>query len=297
MPDESVMLAAIIERLSPVEREAVLHYLCDRSVPLLVRDESGAYHLKGTGSLLRIGTALLLVTAKHVMRDDGTDFTLYCPSGPNANDRHELVGQRRFPYAQLERGRLELDVGVLRIQPTLASRFHDWKPLVLEDVLWSREEATLPTRDTFVFCGFPVEWVRVDRDPQALSRRLIFHINAFKGSIDGFASFDSRVHTLYNGSVDGYNLDARKTQPMPRLNGVSGSSIWNWTPITKPSGLWSPTSELRVVSVETSVDASAARRWIKAVNWPVVIQTIWDFSPDLRSDIEQVMGVPKHCSK
>ena len=56
-----------LSRLSPLERSALNLYLQGVTFPLLVVDSEGLGYLRGSGTLLRLGDDVLLVTAAHVV--------------------------------------------------------------------------------------------------------------------------------------------------------------------------------------------------------------------------------------
>ena len=79
------------------------------------------------------------------------------------------------------------------------------------------------------------------------------------------------MSTFQNQSVDrffyyeknGQLLDA-STREVPRLQGLSGASLWAYS---EPWGIWSASAALKVVAVQNSAKHG---KWIRCADWEAV---------------------------
>ena len=118
-------------------------------------------------------------------------------------------------------------------------------------------------------CGYPDELVG-----EAPPNPLVVHTVPYAGELDPLSEPHSLTHDLlldYSGALDLSLEEVRQ----PRLQGMSGASIWVATSESSPSGIWSPTSHLRIVAIQSTTRHGSyirAKRWhllaplVEAVN-------------------------------
>ena len=260
-----MMKEEMIAALEFVTRER-LH----KSVVPLYRSVAGGLLVPiGTGTLFQIAEEHFLVTAAHVSDDlgDGDDKAALVTCALERSEPVQLTGKSLSTDSQT-------DVSVFLLDPTVVARLPGRVPLRLSDVCLA---APGPEAPIFIH-GYPQEYQkRTDDEHQPAA--LTYPSKLFQGSPPD--NYDPNLHILVGYSEENLASNLEDEASFPRLQGISGSSIW--CGFTPPSGTTQTLKDIKVIAVQTSVFPRL--KLIKGTRWEVVLVLIYDKCPDLRGAI------------
>ena len=248
-------------KLSDLEREklhAVEEFAKQCTVPIICRDQRGSGIL-GAGTLFDLAGQLYLVTARHVA-DDFQNYSIGIPESPAKK------GAKLWPIGHLDvhlSEETDHDVAILPIKdPKLRSTLErNWTILSAADVMTDIEGVTW-----YLLAGFPL----------GAANRVAHTVMA-----DFSSAWTSRSNSVpnepFNPAID-ILLHHSKVAPhcdggeimMPRLDGVSGSSVWAAPPLPL-SRIWTPRSQIKVAGIQSS---SLHGSYIRAKQWHLVAQLL-----------------------
>lgn len=253
--------------------KAVEQFVATRTIPILWDEGEGTdINQIGTGTLFKIKDRLFLITARHVVAEDGnklTDLTrLAIPLSPRETDVQTL-GHCTVILPDDE----NVDIAIFElIDRALLSAMSDWQYLTLDDT------APASPQGTFVLCGFPSEKLskadgllrgallisytsRIEQAPENATQPVDPNLDLFF------------IHDRHSEDFDGKVSDSFD------LKGTSGCSIWEYR--DPGEGFWMPGKVLKIVGVQ-----STARHgeYSRAKNWEYVKGILFKHDPDIFSD-------------
>lgn len=256
------------------ERAAVDDFIRQVTVPILL-DIGPTPALQGTGTLLSVHDKVFLITARHVL--DGIDPLIFAfPANAQRGHIHTL-GSRQI----LKPTDFRIDVAAMELQDpeVLELVRSNWRTLTLANVAAPSQT----TADQAVLvAGFPAAltkpqggWLggalvstytqRIPLVPDEMSDSFVY------GSYPHNPDFD----LYYDHNNEGTGLDG-KPVATPKLEGVSGASIWEFVP---QSGLlWTVESGARVVGIQSGY---VRGKFLRAVNWKAVALVLDQSDPEI----------------
>jgi len=231
------------------------------TIPLLL-DAEPVPHILGTATLFKSEGRVFLVTAAHLLHEDGDfslptiDFTAIAfPSQPIDASLQTLGSFIILRPAAPS----QIDVAVLELQDaeTIRQLEIGWGFLGLDQASRSI------IGDRYVLSGFPLQSVRLENDciQQAfltLYTDALPHAPSVRNPMPGV----DRFFYLQN---EGFTVDGQ-SRPIPRLQGLSGASIWSIA-LPDEKSVWHPSTALQVVAVQSSALRGA---WFRGVDWEAV---------------------------
>lgn len=264
----------------PLERadmEALQHFAAGVTIPLLYGDDEFPRPV-GTGTLVSVNERLFIVTAKHLFDDcDVNAFAL--PAGrikghPIQLGNATLVRPKNEP---------DIDVAILELhdQDIRNAIRSGWQSIGL-----SRFSLPGPN-NVFMLCGYPGE-----RSREAGDTLWCTLITAFSERFLGTPPFtkddvDPDLDLFFHYDDIATNVDG-EDQPTPRLPGVSGASVWQYT---EPSStrLWTPERALKVVGIQSSY---VKGEWFRAKTSQAVLHAFYKLDAELRDAVIEATGSP-----
>lgn len=240
----------------PVDvRLALEQFAAKVTVPVLRDAPPADVDLLGTGTFFEANGRSYLVTARHVL--DGEDLTKIAvpdrPPGPGIS----TLG-RYTRIAPVDPAGMEIDVAILRLddQERISALKREWRFLTLSDVAQPSESGT------FALCGFPS--AKLKQKKGLLGGGLLTCYTTRLPTVPAHAKppVDADIDIFLDYQGHALGSDGKPTQLIP-LPGMSGSSVWEYTPPTEGK-VWTPDQSAKVVAVQSSYldDAFArAKRW------------------------------------
>jgi hypothetical protein len=233
---------------SAIEREVIKEFLRSCTIPL-VREFGDQLVLMGTGTFFQLEEHLWLVTAAHVIPDEEQLRELCIPMAT----AEKFLTLGNCILGRPNNTHLDLDVAIVLIQDTEFQRLvrQNWR--VLDESNTTRFD---PTVSTYVVAGYPLETLAKTRMNWLASFTQVY-TNPYPGGVDDADHPMLRLN--YSRSAPD---SSGKLVGTPRLNGVSGASIWALTN-DNPGDLWTPSKILKVVAIQVSFkhDAYIGAEW------------------------------------
>lgn len=168
------------------------------------------------------------------------------------------------------------DVGIIEFESEegwapIKQRF---TPLTLDNVYAGQRE-----NGRFVIAGFPAAAVDATLRSQ-VENPLLLGTDLYTGS-DAQAT---RGIDFLLGYPDALYDQSWRPQPVPRLQGMSGASVWVLTTENRTAGgVWSPESTVKIAGIQVS---AAHGRFLRVVNWAAVGRCIVTHCPELSEEID-----------
>jgi hypothetical protein len=139
--------------------------------------------------------------------------------------------------------------------------------------------------------GFPVETSIPDPSNATLGLREMTLIAPPVQGVPPLAGFNPAFHFLVDANREGLCwADGTPADIPKRLNGISGSSIWQ-TAFNPSLPMDGDNPRIYSVGVQTSYYAQSSI--IQATLWAAVANILWQRRPDLRGLIELHLGPPR----
>lgn len=277
-PPALAIAASIGDRLHPILQRSVIPILGWNEAAVIeqgsitVVQTDAVVAQRGTGTLLQVGDHRFLVTAAHV-------FDLLDEEG-----EHPLIWNGDPPsltplYGNCFRTDELADLAVMHIDADQANQLPgDWF------VRMSAIEfgATLPNGWYFLY-GFPSVLTRQSKDMVTIFQEsFTYRTGLYYGTTSGFRSYSADYHILLGLGNDPRDADDRSKTSLPRLGGISGSSIWLGFSENHVYDDWTP-RDAKVVAVQTKVYPD--RKVVQGTRWFAVACVLWQRFPDLRDEI------------
>lgn len=209
------MLQTVIDRFNDCLRPML--------VPLF-SEQHGEYKLVGTGSLLQIADATLLLTAYHVLElNVRHGFPLWVGRGEHEPNARAVAGEIVSFTDD------ESDVGILRLPVDVARDV--LAPAQLRPLRWSQlfeERADRAPQGCYVICGFPSDAAEQESGGSLLPTTLCVSTNLLPGDRSGLESrFNPALHYLFEFREGlARNLGTGEDVALPAPDGMSGSVVW-----------------------------------------------------------------------
>jgi hypothetical protein len=279
-------MSNVNDELSPPIR-AFINRITDEATPIVAASTVALYGVQndepvqnGSGVLLRIADAGLLISAAHVL-DYATIHKF--PHLIGTTGGADLIPLERVEVlasgmpASGDRDDDPFDIGVVRLQPEVVERLeqhkrflrlHQIDPLVGQD------------RGNYYFVyGFPFALAKNDPERHiarvtSLRYGTVAHHDA-RVDVSGFdPDRDLVLSQPPNGNIDSEG----NAVELPRLKGISGCGLWRLSrPEVQPQR-WT-TDSVQLVGIEHTV---LRNQYIRGTRIAIVNRLIWDSYPDLR---------------
>jgi hypothetical protein len=242
--------------------------------------------LLGTGTLLKIADTRLLVTAAHVAHVAAKKKVgLFVPG---VKTKFVSLKGRVISAPQSK-----VDVSILELHKDAVARLEGKRFLTLADLYTN---AGPPSQGWYYIHGYPSSYAPADvLAPGAQVVALSYGSVLYEGPTDTFdsESYDQNMHILFQMYKDrNYSFDGNE-EPVPKIHGVSGCSIWHVADFDVDRDRWMP-DMAKVVAVETGF---FSRRYpsaqgdlldvmaVKGVRWWVLMHMLWKQFPELKPAI------------
>ena len=251
------------------------------SVSLVIADDNKKeLHQFGTGTLLKVADASLLVTAAHVVAlADDNKIPLCIASGDSFTQLHGnwYCSSDNTPF----------DVAILRLPEDVASQLEDVSYVRLNDV----EFGTDLSKGVFCLLGYPNRMSRpsTPNNPTMQLKPFQYITYTHQEESDTLKGYQEKYHLLlhaeYDGTESGGPADIfadHNGVPLqfPKdLGGISGCAVWRLGNHDVPASEWGR-NRPKIVAVQTGVYSE--RKVIKATRWIAVSTLINEAYPDLR---------------
>jgi hypothetical protein len=226
----------------------------------------------GTGTLLQVGDDHFLVTAAHVF--DELDKAGRTPSiwAGDPLELTPLVGQcyRTDEIA---------DLAVMRIDDREVNELPKPAFLGLSAI---ELRPKLPDGWYFLY-GFPSVLTHRSTDSVTVYQEAFtYRTGLYHGTTSGFRNYNADYHVLVELGSDARNADDGSPTLIPRLGGISGSSIWLGFSEKHIYGDWGP-NDAKIVGVQTKVYPD--KNVVQGTRWFAVACILWVNFPHLRGEI------------
>jgi len=214
----------------------------------------------GTGTLFEVNGQNLIVTAGHV----ANNFKRYELGIPSGKDRRDIWS----PGEGLVTEVIEHDVAVFRLDnsQSIMQLKAGWEFLTPSNV-----SLDAPDRNVAFFLhGYPqATSPKVGGEIRAVPVSLVMGL--YNGPLDGFrenAPYDQSADLLLVHRAQGFEPGVGQSQ-VPKLDGMSGSSIWA---VDLPRGgsegrIWTPRESAKIIAVMIS---TYDNHWIRSKRWWVI---------------------------
>lgn len=267
-------------------RSRIITYLGEQTLPRIVALTSPLFapndrrqpDLVGSGIVLQIGGARLLLTATHVSeRHAGLSL--------NVGDELILVRGESLVIHTLDSvagsDEDEIDVLVVRLDAELADRIRSEHVAQLSDIDFSIPEIG---RDPFLLVGYPCSRNRdglVGDEFTARAYPLLMH--------DG----DTPLYAALNADTDSQLVLPFEKKDIwtitgqvsaPDLNGISGGGLWR-VPVHDESRI----GDTRLAALGIECQAKGRHRHIRATRIRTVLTAVFNSFPDLRPALTAAM--------
>ena len=235
----------------PAEKHcAIAAFLGKSSVPLY-RAEPGQQVRVGTGTLFTVNGRHYLITAAHVLESIPAGC-VGLPTGPSARAITTLGPSLRL-RAALE----EHDIALVALEDdeVIDRLVGSWTFLQPRNLGVPRHPEQL-----FIVCGYPGPCSGDVGGPEPL----VVMSNGYRGEIDRLAvAFDPAIDLLLEYPPNPVDLDSGEHVDAPRLQGLSGASVWVMEG-EEAGEVWTAESQLRVVAIQSAAKLGSyirAKRW------------------------------------
>lgn len=240
--------------LTRIEATALEQYMLARTVPIVsTQSVDGFPVLLGTSTLIDIAGVLYLVTADHLF-EDGIDLKqLAIPTNPRSAELWTIGSFTRCAIHDRD-----LDIAAIQIES--ADTEHrlraGWKVLPI-DMIDSPSQS-----GRFALCGYPADLTRRTDDFLVGKLLTIYTDRLHQVPSDADRPVHPEVDLFFLCDDSAENLFGAKAE-LPRLQGTSGSSVWEIKE-PAPGQPWLPESVLRVVGINSSYRKG---RYFRSKNW------------------------------
>lgn len=264
--DDTAQCTRIGQQLTPI--------IWNSTIPIVVLND-GILSQQGTGSLLRVAQRHFLVTAAHVVngiREHGYKFVVF----GKERGYIELVGPFQCLRRDSANGHDQFDLTIWELDKEVVEFLADYDFVNLLDV--DTSEVFGP--DLYCVCGFPAELStdgNVDGTPIGFTPHY-FLSYPYQGDVSQLPEYDSGCHLLLHGQPSDA-VAIVGSGNLPKLNGISGCSIWKTNYLAIGPEDWTP-AHAKIVAVETGV--YRVEKAIKATIWKSVATLIYKAFEDLR---------------
>ena len=237
--------------------------LAECSVPIYVPDD-GQPVQHGTGTLCQIADLTFIVTAAHV-------FDAWAVGGRTLYSGAAVPGSTLVPLSGQVNGHVEADVAVFALTDETTAALAGYRPLSLSR---ADRRGRPPEEGWYLVYGFPRCFTDSDSDQRHVSAGPYMHGSTlYRGRtthLQDAETLNSDVHLLL--MADGLHIDSNgDLTTLPRLNGISGGSMWQtFRPGQRPDA-WTP-EYAEVVGVQTHVYPKTGI--IRGTRWWVVEEII-----------------------
>jgi hypothetical protein len=231
------------------------------TVPIIEENEREAAIL-GTGTLFHTNDDYFLITAQHVGKkilDDGVGIP----------ERPESSNIWTFGPGQLLRV-LQADLAVFCFRDTeLIERLKKYWQFLTPDRIWL---GGLSPQPAVLLHGYPIATSHI-KNQIVRGKPASFVTGLYEGDPTNLFienPYDPNIDLILQHTITG-SLDHTPLQVLvPRLNGISGCSVWAAIPECEYGpNLWSPQSAAKVIAVETSYIPGVCirtRKWANVIS-------------------------------
>lgn len=229
--------------------KAIKPYLERTAIPVLA-EKNGEPFPHGTATLYTENNRYFLITAAHVV--EGLEDQICVPL--SANGKIVTIG-RHLGITPKERPGLDAAVLELKENELINDLKSFWKFIGPENYSLPRQE-----NDAILY-GYPIAAAECSGGNIIQSDLMIttFPLESRPPASDPEPTdifFKLRTATKrYNG----------EEVTIPRLNGMSGSAVWQWSKTVE--GLWLPDRALKIVGIQQS---ALHGKWARATGWTIV---------------------------
>lgn len=261
--------------LNTAQHTALVGYIGASTIPLL-SDSGQIPEILGTGTLLTHEDRHFIVTAAHILKTDADDLSsadrdLSSIAYPTGRSAAQLLTLGPITvYRPAPPSRVDVVVLELRDTETVKVIGRNWIFLTLQAT------GSLPFNARFVLSGYPLEGTRWDgRD---VGQSFLTLTTDPLHYVPEVQYPEPTVDRFFYLQDEGELLDG-STRKIPKLQGLSGASLWAYTE-PSPSELWTPQKTLRIVGVQSSYSRG---KWFRCTDWEAVRVVLRDSEVGLRS--------------
>jgi len=251
------------------------------TVPLIEEDEKTAAIL-GSGTLFSVNSKHYLITAAHVIdelvkakRTDRIGIPLGRVGSPVCN-----LGKHYITYDL----KTEIfDIAIIRLdQPEMAAALAThWNFLSPRNIAGLRSEI----KKCFV-AGYPRATSRTTADWQMSSTFMAFATTFLDRVPDDAQDVRDGLDVFLDHEEKGTALDGTLVE-LPRLQGVSGASVWSVLPDSR-DGVWNAESQVRVVAVDVACRPGS---YIRAKSWALVAKLFEALDGRAAEEIKEALSL------
>lgn len=247
-----------------LERVALQEFMFRRTLPMF-GTRGGRDVIAGTGSLLSVGKLIFVVTASHVL--DSIDHgSLAIPDGRLQAAVWPLREGTIFRLRSTT-GDADFDVAVVHVRDDASiQRLRGaWGCLELSNI-----GRVPPPGTACLISGFPEELSAVTLEEQTGG----YVMFATKIVAEPPRNAESPVHPEVDIFLEmgarGQDLRTGNVEEPPRLPGVSGASVWAYSPPGKED-VWSVESCLKVIGIQSG---ARHKSYIRAKSWQPIYEAL-----------------------
>lgn len=243
------------------EADAIQHFVADATLPILARNQTSIW---GTATLFNVVNRYFIVTAAHVLEVCSEDNWVF-PTNRQRSPVLPPIGRtRRLPA-------IISDVAVIEIveASSIDTLRRGWRFLTFDNVVLD------PVGTVYFLAGYP-QSIAVSTDDLVAGHLLTAFFKPI--SVPDYAegpvepAYDRFfIHSAVATGWDGGRLDS------PRLQGVSGGSVWHCQP--HEGGIWLPERACRIFAVQSSARHG---EYVRAKSWKAVIDIFEQSDAQLR---------------
>lgn len=250
--------------------DAVESFMLKITVPIFYSTADGLTDLIGTGTFFQIEERHFLITAAHLF-DDIDPADLAVPQYCTGKHQLRLIGNSKL-YLPSKKFVESVDIAIVEILLPDSINFimSGWKSLTFDNI-------SSPTAEGhFLLCGFPCE--RTKKDAEDFTGEMISVITTrlVKAPHGAKQPVNYGVDLFFSCDKSAFDHSGRQVS-IPRLQGVSGASIWEIDK-SENSLVWTPEKSLKVVGIQSS---SLHGEFFRAKNWDYVSQMFGKIDPKL----------------
>jgi hypothetical protein len=274
---------------------AIHEFLLHCTVPILA-DLGEKKLVVGTGTLFEAAGQHFLITAKHV-------FEEFEPGFERTPESLEPDWEKRgVPLTRYDTGQPNVwtiakaviilpkndlyDVAVVPIDdPILIENLQkEWHFISPKNIDGIRNDMT-----EFMVVGYPEAMTDQDGE-RIVSKFYCQKTRRYSGTLDDIAfrtPYDPNVDFLLEHAKTMLLPDGR-TEPMPKAQGLSGSSVWGILPNKEGvERLWNPESEMKVVAIESG---AAHKVLLRTKRWHVAANMLRMTYPEAAKEVCEAVG-------
>lgn len=229
---------------SSVMLEACHHYIQNRVFPLIYMVSDDSAFVRGTGFIIKYESINYLITARHVLEEEGIEYKKI--AFPVFGQNKETWSLPSPPYMSKKESGADIAVVPLLYEEEILNNMF-WKPFVIE--IFYSGSCIFENQAIFVN-GFPRKMqTDIHGSPNISIGSLGFLTKLYSGDFKEVDDYNDKIDIVFDYKEE-MMVDEDLTK-LPALEGISGSPMFCIDHSIK--GIWSPSSNLKIIGLEKSI--------------------------------------------